>query len=406
MEKINLAIEQLQQSKMIIVTDNENRENEGDIIFAAEFANVDNINFCLNFCSGVICVAINEEIANRLELNPMQKQNTDPFHTAFYSSLDADPKYGITTGISAKDRAKTIQMIADEKYSANDFKKPGHIFPILSKKHGILQRQGHTESAVDLMKFANLKKASVICELRDFNGDMLKGKKLEEFSIKHDLLVLTTKDIEKYSILNTKFIEKQSESNLPTEFGNFRISVYKNLVTNVENIMLTLPNNNLNKRPFVRIHSECITGEVFYSLKCDCKQQLENAMKLLQERQNGAIIYLKNHEGRGIGLSNKINAYSLQDKGFNTFESNDKLGFEFDMRDYKDAVGILKDIKLNDFDIYTGNTNKINFLTEYGFNTTQIVPNIKTNECNINYMLYKKNELKYKYIINNDISSD
>jgi 3,4-dihydroxy 2-butanone 4-phosphate synthase/GTP cyclohydrolase II len=399
MNQIELVIKDLKNGNIIIVTDEENRENEGDILFASQFSDINKINFCLDHCSGVICVAISEDIANRLKLNPMEKVNTDPFYTAFYSSLDADPKYGVTTGISSYDRNTTIKMLSNENFVSSDFRRPGHVFPIVAKKYGILERMGHTEAAVDMMKFSNLSQSAVICELRNKNGNMMKGSEIIDFAQKHNIKIISTQQIKDYALFNSNFIEKISEANLPTKFGLFRISIYQNLINAVEHVVLIPHDIDLSIKPFVRVHSECITSEVFNSLKCDCKEQLNQAMQLLQERKNGAIIYLRNHEGRGIGLGNKIKSYNLQDKGFNTSDANKELNLKIDAREYNDAAAILSILDYSDIDLYTGNGEKICTLERLGFKINQIIPKIRACKENKEYIKHKINNFNFKYEI-------
>jgi len=402
LEKINQAIKILQNKGMIIITDDEKRENEGDIVFAAEFANQENINFCIKYASGVIAVAINESIATRLNLSPMEKENTDPFYTAFYSSLDADPQYGITTGISALQRSITINMIADENCSNKDFRKPGHVFPVVAKKYGLFERMGHTEAAVDMMKIANLKLAAVICESMDAKGDMLNGKNLIDFAKKHDILIISTQEIKQYRLMTEKILICTAGANIPTLFGEMRMLVYQNPINKIEHIVMIKNHkeNFENQKPIIRIHSECITSEVFFSQKCDCKQQLETSMKAIIENQCGAVIYLRGHEGRGIGITGKIKAYALQEIGLNTIQANEELGFPVDSRDFIDAISILQDLKVKNFSLYTGNPKKIEFLKNYGFIFDIITPKIDLNLHNSKYLKDKQSKMGHDLILN------
>ncbi len=404
MNTVENAIKTIQSGGVIIITDDKKRENEGDLVFAAEFADSAKVNLCIRHASGVVCIAINSEIAQRLKLNPMEKENTDPFYTAFYSSLDADPKYGITTGISALDRAITLKLIADPNSKPADFRKPGHVFPLLAKKYGIFEREGHTESAVDMMKFANLTQAAVICELMHENGTMLRGDDLYNFAKNQQIPVISTADIKKYAVLKTEFMQKISETNLPTDFGIFNMAIYQNPINLTEHVVLTMPENSrkTGAKPFVRMHSECVTSEIFFSQKCDCKIQLTSAMQMLQERGNGAIIYLKNHEGRGIGLGNKVKAYALQEKGYTTITANQELNLAIDARDYTDAISILRHLKLDNFDLYTGNPDKISILKQHNLTIEQIIPKIKTNSKNHDYLVEKQEKLGHSIFIERD----
>lgn len=397
MNIIDAAIDQIQRGNPIIITDEEDRENEGDIVFAAQFSDIDKINFCIDNCSGIICVAISSDVAKRLDLAPMKNFNVDLGHTAFYSSLDAHPKYGVTTGVSSSDRNITIKKISEKTSVAGDFRGPGHVFPVVTKQYGILERMGHTEAAVDMMKLSGLSEAAVICELRSKNGEMMKGSEIIKFAKRHGISIISTQQIKDYVIFKAEYIKKISEASLPTKFGLFKISVYQNLINNIEHAILMPHYIDTSQKPFVRIHSECITSEVFGSLKCDCADQLNDAMRLIQERKNGAIIYLKGHEGRGIGLGCKIKAYSLQDAGLNTSEANESLNLKIDSRNYDDAAVILFYLGYINIDLYTGNIKKVDNLTRLGIKVKQIIPRVKVSKENECYINHKINNFNFKY---------
>ena len=384
LSNINDAILDFKSGKLIIVVDDESRENEGDIIFNTSFATPENINFCIQNAGGLICAAISQNIAEKLNLKPMQRINRDLFETAFYDSIDAHEKHGVSTGISASDRSVTAQLLGQNDVNENDFRKPGHLFTVVSKKYGTLERMGHTESAVDLSKICNLPESAIMCEIVAKDGTMMRRDGLEIFAKQHNLKIISVEQIKHYRIATENILIKSETAVLPTQFGIFNIVVYKNPITNIEHSVL-FKKNNTNK-PIVRLHSECLTGYIFSSLICDCNEQLNFAMKAIEKNDNGVLIYLKGHEGRGIGIFNKINAYKLQEQGLNTVEANLKLGLPNDSRDYSDAIMILKDLELDNFDLMTGNPEKVEFLKNFDFKYDIITAEVHLNKYNDKYL--------------------
>ena len=349
----------------ILVVDDESRENEGDIIFPADAATQEKLNLCATEARGLVCIAIDLKIAKKLNLAPVASNHLDPFHTAFYDSIDASPTLGITTGISAKERAITAAHIAHPDSKPADFIKPGHLFPVVAKTNGVLVRQGHTEAAVDLCKLTGHEPAAIICEVMDEKGDMMRREGLFEFAKRLDLKVITIQQIVDYRNATENHLLFVSKSQLPTAFGNFEIEIFENILTKEEHVLISMKNTA--NKPIVRMHSECLTGDIFGSLRCDCQQQLHSALSLIAENGHGYIVYLKGQEGRGIGIGNKIAAYALQEQGLNTYEANEKLGLPADQRKYIDAVWMLKALHINDFYFMSNNPDKVNALTKAGF---------------------------------------
>lgn len=379
------ALQQFKDGTPIIVVDDESRENEGDIIFAADVATQDKINLCAKEARGLICIAIDKFIANRLDLRPMNSNQKDLFHTAFYDSIDATAAFGITTGISAKERAITAKHIASNNSKPEDFIKPGHLFPVVAKENGVLVRTGHTEAAVDLCKLTNHAPAAIICEIMNEEGDMMRREGLSAFAQKHGLSIITIQQIVEYRTANENPIQLISSSNLPTEFGDFEIKIFKNTITNNEHVVL-LNNQKKDISPIVRLHSECLTGDIFGSQRCDCQSQLHYALKKIASNGAGCLIYLKGHEGRGVGIANKIEAYHLQEQGLNTYEANSQLGLAIDNRSYKDAIWILKKLAIDNFQLITNNPLKIESLQKAGLNFEILQVEASVNHHNINYL--------------------
>ena len=349
----------------ILVVDDESRENEGDIIFPAATATQEKLNLCAAEAKGLVCIAMDTKIAKRLNLSPVASNHLDPFHTAFYDSIDASPALGITTGISAKERAITALHIANPNSKPTDFIKPGHLFPVVAKPNGVLVRQGHTEAAVDLCKLTGQEPAAIICEVMDEKGDMMRRDGLFEFAKKLKLKTITIQQIIDYRNQNENHLLFVSKSQLPTNFGNFDIEVFENILTKEEHVLISMKNSQ--NKPIIRIHSECLTGDIFGSLRCDCQQQLHSALSLIAENGHGYIIYLKGQEGRGIGIGNKIAAYALQEQGLNTYEANEKLGLPADSRNYIDAIWMLKAMHIDNFYLLSNNPDKKNALQNAGF---------------------------------------
>ncbi len=384
-------IKELKKGNPVIVIDDETRENEGDIILPAQFADEKKINFIIKNARGLVCVPITKEKALKLNLYPMDNTNTDPYKTNWLISVDA--KKGITTGISAYDRAKTIRLLASKKAKPQDFTRPGHVFPLLAREGGVLVRAGHTEAAIDLMKLAGLEEVSVICEIMKDDGKMARLNDLLDFSKKHNLKITSIEKIIEYRRKKETLVELISSANLPTEYGNFEIRVYREKLTGIEHTALIKGKITSKKNILVRVHSECLTGDVFGSLRCDCGPQLQKALEMIAKSRAGVLIYMR-QEGRGIGLGNKIKAYHLQEKGYDTVEANEKLGFKPDLRDYGIGAQILADIGIKKMIILTNNPRKIVGLKAYGIEITGRMPiKIKPNRYNKNYLLAKKIKL-------------
>lgn len=392
---IEEAIETLKNGKMVIVADDEDRENEGDVICAADRITPDMINFMAKECRGLICLALTEDRAKELNLTQMVKTNTENYQTAFTESIDGALKHGVTTGISAFDRAKTIQIAMSPESNIEDLRKPGHVFPCVAKKGGVLERAGHTEASVDLMRLAGFQPAGVMCEILNSDGTMARRDELKTFADKFDLKFITVSQLISYRLKSEKFVTREAEAELPTKFGDFKIVGYLNNLTKDEHVAL-VKDDGSNKIPLIRVHSECLTGDVFHSLKCDCNSQLHSALKMIDEHGKGAVIYLRNHEGRGIGLINKLKAYHLQEKGQDTIEANISLGFKADLRDYGVGAQIILDLGYNNFNLITNNPKKIIGLKGYGLTINEIVHLKSEINCyNKRYLETKKEKMHH-----------
>lgn len=374
---------------MIIVIDDEDRENEGDLVMSADLVTPEAINFMVKEGRGLVCVPMEEELAYRLNFHQMVP-NPDG-NCNFSVSVDA--KEGITTGISSADRALTIKKITDIRSTANDFIRPGHMFPLISKKGGVLVRAGHTEAATDLMKIAGLSAVGVICEILKDDGTMARLPDLEVFAKKHDLQIITIQDLIKFRSNSEKLISKEAQSILNTEYGNFKVHVYKSLIDLKEHVALTMGDVKKSKKTLVRVHSECLTGDAFQSKHCDCGQQLDKSLNLIAQAGNGVLLYMR-QEGRGIGLANKIKAYDLQSKGLDTVEANHQLGFKSDLRDYGIGAQILADLGVKEIELLTNNPKKLIGLEGYGLKISKRVPiEIKPNNINLKYLEVKKRKM-------------
>jgi 3,4-dihydroxy 2-butanone 4-phosphate synthase/GTP cyclohydrolase II len=399
MNSIDEAAVDLQKGKLLIVMDDEDRENEGDLICSAELCTAEMVNFMSSFGKGLICAPVSKEIADRLELEMMVSNNTSLHETGFTVSVDY--LHDTTTGISAIDRAKTINSLANPNTKPTDLGRPGHIFPLIAVKGGVLKRAGHTEATIDLMKIAGLKKAGVLCEIINENGTMARKIDLILFAQKHNLKIITVKDLIAYRLERENLVQCVAKANLPTEYGEFTILGFQNSVDDLEHIALVKGNvdNNgrivdaLNDSILVRVHSECLTGDVFTSLRCDCGNQLHQAMDIINKSGRGVILYMR-QEGRGIGLLNKVKAYSLQDEGYDTVEANIKLGFLPDARNYGIGAQILRYIGVKNMKLITNNPTKRVGLESYGLNVKELV-NIEQvpNKYNHFYLETKKNKM-------------
>lgn len=369
---IEEALEDYKHGIPVIIADDENRENEGDLVVSAQHATPEIIKFMASECKGLICLAISQNIAERLNLPQMVENNSENMKTAFTVSIDAHEKYGVTTGISAFDRAKTIEVAIAHDAVPSDLRRPGHLFPCVAKEGGVLTRTGHTEATVDMARLCNHTNAGVMCEIMDTDGQMARRDALKAFADKHNFKFITVADLITYRLKKERTVTREAEANLPTQFGDFKILGYKDNVSGCEHVAL-VKDDNSGKTPLIRVHSECLTGDIFHSLKCDCNSQLHNALKMINNYGKGALIYMRNHEGRGIGLINKIKAYQLQEQGQDTIEANVSLGFPADLRNYGVGAQIILDLGFENFKLITNNPKKIIGLKGYGLNIIETI---------------------------------
>ncbi len=389
---IEEAVEDFKNGKMLVVIDDADRENEGDLIIAAEKISAADVNFITKYARGMLCVSITEERAKELNLELMVENNTALHETPF--AITIDYRHGTTTGISTHDRAKTINAIVDRNVKPNDFARPGHIFPLIARKGGVLKRTGHTEAVVDLAILAGLYPAGALCEIMDDDGNMARTPRLLEFAKKHGLKIITIADLIEYRRKSEKLVKKKIIIDLPSHYGDFKLHLYENLLDPSDNPIALVKGKIDDGLPtLVRVHSECLTGDVFGSKRCDCGEQLITAMDIIEKEGKGAILYMR-QEGRGIGLVNKLLAYGLQEEGRDTVEANEELGFKADLREYGIGAQILKDLGLKKIRLLTNNPMKIKGLKGYDLEIVERVSiEVKPNEVNKHYLRTKKEKL-------------
>ena len=388
---IEQAILDFQKGKMLIVVDDEDRENEGDFIIAADKATPDDINFMMKIGRGLICITIDQERAQRLNLNLMVQDNTSLHSTNFTVSVDAIDN--VTTGISAKDRWETVQVILNENSKPESLCRPGHMFPLIAKNGGVLQRAGHTEASLDLARLAGLKHASLLVEIVDEDGKMARTNRLKEISEEYGLTLITIADLIEYRRTREKLVEEITKISLPNKFGDFSLRLFEDTVNNDHHIALVKGDIQINDEVLVRVHSQCLTGDIFGSYRCDCGEQLDTALNMIEKEKKGVLVYLR-QEGRGIGLKDKIKAYKLQEKGLDTVEANKELGHPPDLREYGIGAQILLACGVKKMNILTNNPRKIIGIEGYGLEVVSRQPlEVKPNSENEEYMLTKRDKL-------------
>ncbi len=390
---VEQAIADIAAGKLVIVADDEDRENEGDLICAASLVTPDIINFMATRARGMICVALTGDRVTQLGLPPMAESNLDEYRTAYTVSVDASPRFGVTTGISAQDRATTARVLADPATIPSDLRHGGHMFPLRSRDGGVLQRVGHTETAVDLARLAGVFPAGVICEILNDDGTTAKRQQLERFAREHALSFITVAQLVAHRLKNERLVHRVAEARLPTNFGTWKVYGYRNDVDDAEHVAIAFGEIGDGENTLVRMHSKCLTGDVFHSMRCDCGWQLETAMKMIQLEGRGVIVYL-DQEGRGIGLLNKLKAYQLQDAGADTVEANEQLGFAPDLRNYGIGAQILLDLGLRSIRPITNNPRKMVGLEGYGLRVDERVPIVQPeNTENAGYLGTKRDKL-------------
>ena len=394
-DSIDSALADIKAGRSIVVVDDENRENEGDLICAAQFATPSTINFMAVEARGLICLAMTGDRLDALDLPLMVSKNTDSNQTAFTVSIDASPKLGVTTGISAEDRARTIQVAINPASIPEDLVRPGHIFPLRARKGGVLKRAGHTEAGVDLPRLAGLYPAGVICEIQNHDGSMARLPQLVEYAKEHNLKLISIADLISYRLQHDRFVYRETVCKFPSQFGDFQIYAYRNALDNTEHLAIVKgdPAELASKPAMVRMHSECLTGDSLGSMRCDCRMQLQAALKMIEAHGLGVVVYLR-QEGRGIGLVNKLKAYTLQDMGLDTVEATERLGFPADLRDYGMGAQILNDLSVKQIRLITNNPRKIAGLKGYGLEIVDRLPLlIEATDYNSGYLATKAKKL-------------
>jgi len=389
---VEQALKIVKAGKLIIIVDDEDRENEGDLMVAAEKVTPEVINFMTKHGRGLICMPLTEKRLRELDIPLMVRDNTAPFQTAFTVSIDA--KKGVTTGISAYDRAKTVLTAIDRKTRPKDLTRPGHIFPLQAQEGGVLERAGQTEAALDITHLAGLGPAGVICEVMNEDGTMARMPQLEEFSRVHNIPILTIADLIKYRMRHERLVKKIEEADLPTKFGHFKVMIFEDSIHKEQHIALVKGEIKKDEPTLVRAHSQCLTGDTFGSIRCDCGEQLHRSMEIINEEGKGVILYILNHEGRGIGFANKIKAYAIQEQGVDTVEANRRLGFKADQRDYGLGAQVLVSLGVNKLRLITNNPRKFIGLSGYGLEIVERVPiEIPPNKVNLKYLKTKKEKM-------------